>query len=181
MKKFVVIPLVVLSFGFISNLNAGDTVSFSNPKVNGVALDWCKTWATDCGKPAADYFCQSNGYAKAVLFKKENNIGYTKILKTGRLCNKDFCDSFKVITCKKSNYKRFVKPKYQGVALDWCYTWGSECGTKAANEYCKAKGYHKGALRFLKDNNVGHTKIMRTGQLCNANFCDTFKYIDCKK
>jgi hypothetical protein len=181
MKKLMIVMFIVMGLGVMSTATAGNTVVITHPKVGGVALDWCKTWAAGCGKPAADYFCKARGYGKAVSFKKEADIGYTRIMKTGQICNSPGCDSFKFIKCSKSNYKRFVRPKYQGVALDWCYTWASNCGTKSANEFCRSRGYPKGALGFKKENNVGYTKIMRTGQICNAPGCDSFRYIDCKK
>jgi len=181
MKKLMVVILIVMHFGFISNLSASDTIKIDNPKIKGIALDWCKTWGVDCGKPAADYFCKYKGYEESILFEEEHDIGYTRILKTGQICNDKFCDSFKFITCKKQNYKRFLQPKYKKIALDWCYIWGHECGSKPANEYCKIKGYTKGVLRFEIENDIGYTIIMRTGQICSSKFCDSFKYIDCKK
>lgn len=182
MKKIMIAMLALIGLGVMTNAIAAQTINFKNPKAGGVALDWCETWATNCGKPAADYFCRAKGYKKSVSFSKKNDIGYTKILKTNQVCNSPGCDSFKFITCEKKpvSFKRFNKPQYQGVALDWCYTWASNCGTKAANEYCKSKGYNKGVSRFRKWENVGYTKIMRTGQICNSPGCDSFISIDCK-
>jgi hypothetical protein len=182
MKKLVMMMLMVMSLGMAASASAGNTVKIFNPKVGGVALDWCKTWATDCGQPAADYYCKKKGYKKTVGHRKENNIGYTKILKTGQICNISTCDSFESIKCEKKDpvYKRYNKPKYNGVALDWCYTWANNCGAKPAKEFCKSKGHARGAFNFRKDNNVGHTKLMRTGQECNSPGCDSYKYINCK-
>jgi len=181
MKMLIIMALTMISLGMTSSASAADTVKIFNPKVGGVALDWCKTWAVNCGKPAADYYCRSKGHKKSVGFQKENNIGYTRILKTGQTCNAPGCDSFKSIKCeKKPLFKRFNQPKTQGVALDWCYTWASNCGAKPAKEYCKSKGYPRGEFRYRKANNVGYTKIMRTGQICNSPGCDSYQYIDCK-
>lgn len=182
MKKLV-FSIWVMGLGFISSLNAANIVTFHYPKVNGIALDWCKTWAHGCGKPAADYFCRVHGYLNAYSFAIDENIGYTKILKTGQICNAWYCDSFKFIKCRKKPvlFRRFHWPKFEGVALDWCYLWGRQCGKRAADEYCRYRGYPKGALRYKKANNIGYTKIIRTGQICNASFCDSFEYIDCKK
>jgi len=162
MKKLIASVIMMMGLGMISSAFAGPSITYTNPKVGGVALDWCKTWASNCGKPAADYFCKSKGHKKATLYQKENNIGYTRILKTGQICNAPGCDSFKVIRCKKKTpvqYKRFTHPKYRGVALDWCYTWASNCGKKPAKEFCKSKGYYKGVYRYVKRNDIGYTKI----------------------
>ena len=185
MKKLLTV-LAIFGFGFSPQLSASTTITYVHPKTGGIALDWCKTFANGCGKPAADYFCKVKGHRWAISFAKENDIGYTKILKTGQICNAAFCDGFKFIKCRKKvikvpHFKRFKWPKVGGVALDWCYTYGSGCGYKAANEYCKSRGYWKGVRSYAKENNVGYTRIIRTGQICNNATCDTFKYIDCKK
>ncbi len=38
---------------------AAENKMFKKPKINGNALDYCLTWSTDCGKPAADAFCKA--------------------------------------------------------------------------------------------------------------------------
>jgi hypothetical protein len=177
-KKWLIVVIFISSYS-----TASPSVRIDNPKVDGIALDWCKTWGSECGKPTADYFCRYKGYSFAKSFQIDKNVAYTKILKTGQICNQDFCSSFKYITCsgsKSINYQRFSYPKYNGVALDFCYTFGKNCGQKVANEFCKFKGY-KDVYRFKKENNVGYTIIMRTGQFCKADFCSSFKYIDCRK
>jgi hypothetical protein len=182
MKKFLVV-LAILGV----NAQAGSFITYIHPKVGGIALDWCKTWAHNCGKPAADYFCRVKGHRWAVSYAMDQDIGYTKILKTGQICNAPFCDSFKYIRCRRKapvllpKVKRFKWPKVGGIALDWCYTYAHGCGYKAANEFCKTRGYWKGVKSYAKENNVGYTKILRTGQICHNAGCDTFKYIDCKK
>lgn len=37
--------------------------------------------------------------------------------------------------------KQFVNPKYKGLRLDWCYSWGADCGAVAAKAYCVFRGY----------------------------------------
>ena len=186
MKKILIV-LATFGVGFGSQLIANTIVTYVHPKTGGVALDWCKTFSNGCGKPAADYFCKAKGHRWAVSFAREDNIGYTRIIKTGQICHNSTCDGFKYIKCRKKvltvkkTFKHFKWPKISGVALDWCYTYANGCGLKAANEFCKSKGYWKGAKSFAKEDNVGYTKIIRTGQICNNAGCDTFKYIDCKK
>jgi hypothetical protein len=63
-------------------------------------LDWCLTWASDCGKPAADYYCKTKGHAQATGFKIDENIWKTRILKTGQKCTDPECDGFKYIDCE---------------------------------------------------------------------------------
>ncbi len=75
------------------------TKVFFKPKIGGVRLDWCRVWANQCGGPAATQFCQGKGYALATNWKKANNIGYTRIITSGQICNNPNCDGFKRIRC----------------------------------------------------------------------------------
>jgi len=76
---------------------------FDKPMVAGVPLDWCKTWATDCGKPAADLFCIKNHYAGAVRWDT-TRVQQIRILSTNQICqvgkNSSVCDAFSYIICK---------------------------------------------------------------------------------
>ncbi|MEZ5810994.1 MAG: hypothetical protein R3D45_06205 [Rhizobiaceae bacterium] len=73
--------------------------TFHNPKVGGVRLDWCRVWANQCGRPAARAYCQSKGYNRASSWTKANNIGYTRIISSGQICNLPTCDGFRRIRC----------------------------------------------------------------------------------
>lgn len=74
---------------------------FFAPKVSGVRIDWCFGWSKDCGKPAADAFCQSKGFSEADQFGKESGVGPTRVLSTGQMCDDASCDGFKSISCVK--------------------------------------------------------------------------------
>ncbi len=75
---------------------------------------------------------------------------------------------------------RFTKPKVSGVALDWCFVEGgsNKCGKSAADNFCRWKGFNA-ASAFSKDEDVGYTKLLPDGAICDASFCDGFAYIDC--
>jgi hypothetical protein len=77
-----------------------ESVTYNKPKAGGRRLDWCLTWATDCGKAAADFFCEKKGHDEAKAFKIAEDIGKTRILKTGQKCSEPGCDGFKFITCE---------------------------------------------------------------------------------
>ena len=77
---------------------------FVKPKINGYRLDWCREWARDCGKGAADAFCKLYGYPEASSWEMDPDIGLripTKIITSGKICNEGFCDGFKFIKCKE--------------------------------------------------------------------------------
>jgi hypothetical protein len=76
----------------------------ADPTYAGYRVDWCKTWGTDCGKPAAEAFCDvkygSSWFASA--WKQAANIGAstpTRTLGDGSVCNQAYCDGFERITC----------------------------------------------------------------------------------
>jgi len=76
---------------------------FNRPVINGYRVDWCKSWGAQCGKPAANQFCQKIGYSHATGWKEESNIGLataTIVLADGKLCDKAFCDGFAYIQCQ---------------------------------------------------------------------------------
>ena len=63
-------------------------------------LDWCLSWATDCGKPAADAYCDWKGFSKSSDFQIAPDIGLTRIISSGQVCSDPGCDGFKFITCQ---------------------------------------------------------------------------------
>ncbi|WYD82072.1 MAG: hypothetical protein V8K32_06710 [Candidatus Electrothrix gigas] len=121
---FFALPLAAINPVFAdSMLPEGRIVSskFNTPMFQGKRLDWCRYWAKDCGKPAADAWCRSQGFETASEFLIDENIGKsfpTKVIGTGQICNKNFCDGFKKITCY-----RYYCPA--GAKEDCCY--GKAC------------------------------------------------------
>ncbi len=82
-----------------------------------------------------------------------------------------------------SQTKTFVNPKYKGLRLDWCYSWGAECGAYAAKAYCVSRGYPLLKAWGIAEN-IGTytaTRVLSTGQVCDGPECDGFSYITCKK
>lgn len=79
-------------------------LSFPAPTIiagNGktARLDWCRVWGSECGKPAADAFCQSKGHPGAAGFQEAANIGNTAIISSKALCTAPSCDGFSAIEC----------------------------------------------------------------------------------
>ncbi len=81
----------------------------------------------------------------------------------------------------------FRDPKVEGFALDKCKRWGQECGQPAADEFCRRNSYTRaesGERRgYLVEEDYGRTgnptKIIGTGQLCRADFCDRISFVRC--
>lgn len=72
----------------------------------------------------------------------------------------------------------FSRPTYKGLArLDNCYSWGRECGQRAADTYCRVQGYER-AVRFATER-VRPTRIAVDGKVCDGDFCVGFATITC--
>ncbi len=41
-------------------------VGINKPTLGKVALDCCRVWGKECGKPAADAYCKPRGYLSAI-------------------------------------------------------------------------------------------------------------------
>ena len=160
--------------------------TFNRPRIGGNRLDWCREWAQNCGKPAADAFCRQAGFQRSSNFSQEADIGAsqpTQVIGTGQICNQNFCDGFRRITCVRSasGNRTFNNPRISGNRLDWCREWAQNCGKPAADAFCRVKGYSR-AVNFAKAPNVGAsqpTQIITSGQICNQAGCDGFSAITC--
>ncbi len=158
--------------------------NYPNPTHQGYKLDWCKTFEHECGKPAADAFCQQRGHLSALNFSKKNNLQVeTMTIQDHAICNPQHhrCDSFNFIDCKEKSAV-FKRPKYRGYRLDWCKTFAHECGKPAADAFCQLKGFSN-ALNFIKDNGINvATMIISNNAVCEPahHHCDSFKVIRCQ-
>ena len=88
-----------------SRITCRETASreFTNPSLGGYRLDWCRSWAAECGQPAADAFCRAKGYSRAIGYAPAHDIGAstpTRVFSTGQICDQAFCDGFSSITCR---------------------------------------------------------------------------------
>lgn len=78
---------------------SGEGVRFVDPKVDGMPLDYCLEWGSDCGKPAADAWCRARGFAAASAFEVRTGSPPTRIFSSGRICDMVFCDRIISLTC----------------------------------------------------------------------------------
>ena len=58
--------------------------NFERPRQNGNRLGFC-TAAGQCGKPAADDFCQSNDFEGALTFQRDRMEGHSAVLRFLRI------------------------------------------------------------------------------------------------
>jgi hypothetical protein len=149
-------------------------------------LDWCLTWGTDCGRPAAVAFCNRRRYADVVVFRAERvgKTAPTRIMGSNQVCSgQDFCTAFAYITCTGPipNDRIFANPAWKGHRLDFCQQWGTNCGKPAADAFCRNKGFSQ-ALHAEPDAKPGYssTRVISSDQICDKPFCRGFQQIICR-
>ncbi len=77
---------------------------FDQPRYGKFRLDWCRYWSQECGKGAADEFCQRHGFAESASFAKDPHIGKadpTTVIGGGQICAAQSCTGFARINCRK--------------------------------------------------------------------------------
>jgi hypothetical protein len=72
---------------------------FRAPTVNGLPLDYCRIWAAECGKPAADEYCRRRGFRESVHFEVGYDQPNTWSIGANRLCNYPQCDRITLVRC----------------------------------------------------------------------------------
>ena len=194
--------VAVFAFSALGSSALAEFKQFDEPQYKHLALDWCKSYTKDCGKPAADAYCVSQGYGSASKYSKAEDVEYpTRVISDNHICDEAGCDSFASIVCEKADPVEentddyadggndYSEGGYEAVTydypragkwhLDWCLSYQQNCGKPAADYYCKSKG-HEGSSAFEIDSDFGKTRVMKTGEKCTDQSCDGFKYITCK-
>ena len=72
----VTLPLPPTKFHELKSQASVRMRSFHLPQVNGKVVRFCLSRLNQCGKPAADAFCRSNGFKEAFTFQR-NESGET--------------------------------------------------------------------------------------------------------
>jgi hypothetical protein len=161
-------------------LSEGSTLH-ENPRFSSLPLDWCYTWATDCGAPPAHKFCEYNeGFGwVAQGFSKLDSVPPTKLIGSGEVCNQPGCGSFEYIQCVDTR-RTTPEPMFKGYRLDFCRFWGSSCGQPAADAYCRnTHGSDWYGLSWTQEPDVGPTRVIANSLVCDAPGCDGFAEITC--
>lgn len=180
--------------------------TFIKPKAGPYRVDWCKVWGGQCGKPAADYFCQTKGFLQSNDSQEDPNIGSltpTIVQTSNQVCNGPECDGFVYITCEKfdapppppplpppggggsgADEREYFKPKIKGYRLNYCETKGSGCGQDAADAFCDAKGYDE-ATDFDQSSPIPPgakpSRFIGNGKFCKGPGCYAFNSITCER
>ena len=148
-------------------------------------IDYCYHQGSDCGAPAAHAFCQlthGEGFV-ASRFAMEADIGSTEtptwILGDGLDCTSPGCDGFAHIECSDTTFTS-THPMHGDRAVDWCLTYGQDCGQPAADRWCEVgRGAGWYATSFAQATYVGSTRTIGDDALCDGDHCEGFTHIDC--
>lgn len=90
------------SFSYIDCQETSKT--FVTPFLNNYRLDWCKMFEQGCGQPAAQMYCQKQGYAAVENFQQQGALSVpTMTVGSHAVCDPKFhrCDGFSYIRCRK--------------------------------------------------------------------------------
>lgn len=71
---------------------------YDNPSVNGVLIDHCASWGTNCGQGGANAFCRRQGHGAARSFQVKNP-GRTVVLADNQVCEGGNCVGFTQVVC----------------------------------------------------------------------------------
>ncbi len=81
------------------------TTEFNDPRVavgtEMLALDICREWGNDCGKPAADAWCASKNAGVAAKFNTAQNSPPTAVLGSHQICRDATCDRITWVQCTR--------------------------------------------------------------------------------
>lgn len=161
---------------------------FNLPKYNKGApavshfVDNCLMFGHQCGAPAANRFCEQSGYDRATQFRRGAPGAHlpTVVVGDGRSCNAPGCVALTSITCSRTSTREFLFPRYANKYLDYCLTWGRQCGRPAADKFCRDRNYgHAKAYRVSASGQFIPTYVPQSNQTCNAPNCHAFKSITC--
>ena len=99
-------------------------VEFNDPRVQvgneSLPVDICLNWGVNCGKPAADAYCQSKGEGVAAKFNMAQDSPPTWVQGDGKACRDAFCDRITWIQCSKTPILnlRYRTEIYRGKSIE---------------------------------------------------------------
>ncbi len=163
----------------------GGRTTINFPRWGGSIVDWCVTWATNCGWSGAHYYCRRRGYSRALSYRTYRP-GRTFVIGSNRTCVGGHCVGFSQVVCRRGGYVpptnqrvRFRLPRIRGAIVDHCTTWATNCGWGGAHMYCRRRGYRQAAS--WRTYRPGRTWVMGSNRYCNGGFCVGFREVVCRR
>lgn len=91
--------------------------TFVNPTINGMLVDNCLYWGTQCGQPAANEYCHRQGRNSAINYDLVNQPP-TYVMGDNATCPWWFCTGFSQITCDNTPFAAPPPPGNNGGGND---------------------------------------------------------------
>lgn len=149
-------------------------------------VDWCLRWANDCGKPAADAFCRSQGLEEAKSFADELTGGPTWVMHDEQICAMKDCRALRNVQCQGFAAARTMpvkatidEPRINGIALSSCLYPSRGCGEEAASAYCVAAGYAE--ARAFGQAAGGQSIHLGDRTVCSGPQCRSITQVVCTR
>jgi hypothetical protein len=182
---------------------------FPNPTANGAAVDWCSTYANNCGAGGATLFCQQHGFGSAISWQTFSP-GRTYVLGSNQYCNGSFCTGFSFVRCGGPSSASAV-PAAPPAAGATGLTPGTTPPTGGTGPYLPGSGFPNptangaavdwcatyatncgagGAAQFCQQHGFsgalswqtfhpGRTFVLGSNRYCNGSFCTGFSFVRC--
>ncbi|MDR3792125.1 MAG: hypothetical protein P4L03_01975 [Terracidiphilus sp.] len=166
---------------------------FPVPLIGRTRVDRCLHWGTQCGKPAADQFCQQQGFFGAADFSSVL-ARPTLIQGENQVCDRSDCTALENVHCvgggreaprrdwdrngppPERDSRTFPSPTVQGYAVDRCLYMGRECDQPAADQFCSMQGFRR-AINFAITP-LSPTLVLSENKVCKFS-CHAFSQITC--
>lgn len=101
------------------------------PRVNGIEVDWCASFATQCGQPAADQFCRVSGLGQALGWRWVYT-DRTIFPSDGRLCEvQGKCGALRDVRCSVTGPVPAGDPQGSSNASSPSFIWAGMGGDLA--------------------------------------------------
>jgi hypothetical protein len=86
-----------------------------------------------------------------------------------------------VVTQKGPTIIRVEPPTAQGMYVDNCRTWATDCGRAGALAFCESRGFPMLHGFKVFDRYMGDTYVIGSRQTCSGEGCRAFSYIECER
>jgi hypothetical protein len=74
----------------------------------------------------------------------------------------------------------FRNPEINGLAVDYCLTWGQNCGKPAADAFCRKQGFARSEGHVVYEN-APPTILVGDGAICREPYCARMISISCSR
>jgi hypothetical protein len=171
---------------------SGPAKSFPQPRQGqdgpyNLRVDWCLNWATNCGKPAADAFCDARGFKQAVSFQSEITGGPTWVAGDRKICLHPACGALAAVACEGEADRKsftlvdeFPTLTINHVPIATCLQPSRECGKPAADSVCRAIGFTR-ATHFSEAPGGGPIVHFGDGTPCTGEKCRVLAGVICSR